>query len=245
MQVDSLDSQLPILNAFSSWTKSGLDRTADLMGSLINFPLEHSNTEIRLIPTDRLVEDIGISGKSYYPYDCFIQSIDGSIQGFFLFTGSSENISIFVEYLKKSFIDGNCNMYIDERSVIQEWTNIFSGNMLSEIDSTGQSKSWLSIPEDTYDMYGSVLSFIASQMSLETDLVLTCFSTLSSIQKNTESLENKSKENGIKSSNKGSNKETASLDFWLIANPNSEIFQTLAKNKVSKLNKLIYSGEEA
>ncbi|MDX1921116.1 MAG: hypothetical protein SFU25_10325, partial [Candidatus Caenarcaniphilales bacterium] len=129
----------------------------------------------------------------------------------FLFAASKSVVSQFTESLRSNVLPSRplTNAEFDlYQSIINEWANIFAGNVISSIESTKVGIIELTSTEQTYDMSGAALDFVACQMGVETDLIVLCHTNIT-----------------IKNSHQF-------MNVWIILSPDSRIFK-LQKSEVN------------
>jgi chemotaxis protein CheY-P-specific phosphatase CheC len=160
-----MTEKLKELTHFHNWVQVGLLRAVNAVGEFTGLKSEFSEPTIAI----KHIEEIS-SDKGDEPSICLLQSISGKVRGFFLFAASNEIASNLVCTMNRQ---ASFSTYLPEsllcQSFINEWANIFAGNFIActpELEVIG-----LTPIEQTYDMSGAALDFIACQLGIEHHLI--------------------------------------------------------------------------
>jgi chemotaxis protein CheY-P-specific phosphatase CheC len=195
----------PVIEAFGSWVKRGIYNATSVLSGFMGVELKHSEPQIMLVSVDDLKH--GLEGCEKTASVCMLQQLIGVLKGFILFAAPPVVISRFIESMAP-MIPGRDLQCVSElalaQSVINEWANIFAGNVISSIESQDVGIIELTSTEQAYDMSGAALDFVACQMGISTDMVVLCHSRLQIAM---------SKE---------------AMDIWIVLSPDSLVF---AKSK--------------
>lgn len=201
--------QSPILDTFTLWTRTGIYNATSVLSGFMGAELEHSEPLISLTSIDNLTKMFNWVERE--PSVCLLQALSGGLHGFFLFAASTEVVSQFTQSLSSSVLPSRPLTFAEfdlTQSIINEWANIFAGNVISSIESTKVGIIELTSTEQTYDMSGAALDFVACQMGVETDLIVLCHTNIT-----------------IKGSHQF-------MNVWIILSPDSQIFK-LQKSEVN------------
>jgi chemotaxis protein CheY-P-specific phosphatase CheC len=199
MHLDFEKSDQPALKLFSEWANLGLSRAASAVSSFSGELITFSRPAIDLIDVEHL--SICFEDSLLEESMCLLQKVKGGIDGYFLFTIPIEALRIITSTVSHRALP-NTSFQESElsSSVISELANVFAGQLIAGISRPDLGIIELSTTEQTYDMVGAALDFIACQIGIETDQIAFCNSRLIF----QESL--------------------CGIDFWIIANPNSPFF---------------------
>lgn len=161
------------LTYFSQWVQSGLPFAVEAIKEFTGLSSEFSKPEIAMKNIDEIC-----SHSEDKPSICLLQSLNGGIKGYLLFAASAELANCLAQSMSKQISVSCC---IPEsllcQSLITEWANIFAGNLVSLLPERGIIA--LAPIEQTYDMSGAALDFIACQLGLENQVIAfgtTCIS---------------------------------------------------------------------
>jgi len=197
----SEDHGVSSVDLFTSWTKLGVKKAVKAMSEFMMAPVVCSEQAIIFTRIDELIRFV--QQKNEKPAVCMLQGISGSVEGFFLFSASTNLVSALTTTLNNNLLMGD-SLQVPEfalgQSMVNEWVNIFSGNVISSLRAPEIGTIEMTSTEQTFDMSGAALDFIACQMGVETDLIAVCHSRIQVV---------------------GTNEQ---MDVWIIINPNSQLF---------------------
>ncbi|MDJ0625589.1 MAG: hypothetical protein QNJ31_04390 [Candidatus Caenarcaniphilales bacterium] len=197
----SFDPKLPFIDLFSHWTKSGLEKATLAMESLMSQQMEFSEPFVLLTDIDNLTKFFAEDRGD--PSVCLLQNVSGSLDGFFLFAAPMEVINEFTQTISRQVPgkDLSVTEFDLAQSIMNEWANIFAGNVISSIQSPKIGIIELTSTEQTYDMSGAALDFIACQMGVDTNQIAICHSCIHT--KNSKKV----------------------MNVWIVINPDSHLFK--------------------
>jgi chemotaxis protein CheY-P-specific phosphatase CheC len=188
---------------FSEWAKVGFSNAAAAMSNFMSLPVVFSEPTIIFTDISNLIRFVNDHPGD--PSVCLLQGVKGGLDGFFLFSAPPESVSSISKSIQSTIFDSsklNLKEVVMEQSIMNEWVNIFSGNLLSSIESKNLDLLELTSAEQTYDMSGAAMDFIACQMAVDTDLVALSHTKL-------------------KIAVTGD-----VIDVWIVINPNSKAFKS-------------------
>jgi len=191
---------LQSLETFTKLSAKSFFRGLEALQCFTEIPINCKSTTSTLIEVDSLISASQFQDDNI-PSICLLQVLQGALDGFILFSSPKESASFITENLFNLLLNPPKEIEIDlQQSVLNEWVNIFAGNMTTSLSNIKTNKYIeLSVTEQTYDLKNAALQFIACQMALKTDLLAVCHGSIK--------LE-------------GSN---SNIDIWIILNPSSEL----------------------
>ena len=191
------------LKSFSELSDTGLSSGLEALKCLMTISIDYETINSAFIEIDNLIETIQAKEDINSPSICLLQSLNGSLEGFILFCSPLEMASFIMQKLKSYTSVSPLVQEIDfQQSVMNEWANIFTGNMMASLISSAQENYIkLSVTEQIYDMKSAALDFIICQMASKADLLAVCNGKIK-----------------LKS-------EQPSIDIWIILNADSELLK--------------------
>lgn len=197
----SNDHRPPIMDLFTQWTMQGLNKATNAMEALMSSAMEYTEPFIVLTNIDSLPKFF--EQQQSEPSVCLLQRVSGSLDGFFLFAAPTEAINEFTDTISNQVPGKDMNVaeFDLAQSIMNEWANIFAGNVISSIQSSKVGIIELTSTEQAYDMSGAALDFIACQMGVETEQIAVCHSCIH-----------------LKDSRR-------LMNVWIVINPDSRLFK--------------------
>ena len=165
------------LKSFVELSDTGLLSGLEALKCLMTISIDYETINSAFIEIDNLIETIQAQEEINSPSICLLQSLSGSVEGFILFCSPTKMASFIMQNLKSYTTDLSPLIeQIDfQKSVMNEWANIFTGNMMTSLISSAQDNQIkLSVTEQIYDMKSAALDFIICQMASKVDLLAVC-----------------------------------------------------------------------
>ncbi len=173
---ESFNCEHSKLDIFSCWMNAGLNKGVNSLREFIGLSTELSEPECSLLETDNIVYGERRIGE---PSICLLQSMQGVVDGFLLFSISNEAlVKIMKQIRKENLLFADLPDYVLTQSILNECANVFAGNMLSTINYVDLDPLHLTPGEQTYDLTGAALEFIACQMGMASSCAAVCSSSI-------------------------------------------------------------------